>query len=164
MRDAESFDECYRGTSRRLLSYAYALTGDWAQAQDLVQEAYMRAWRQWGRLSEYEDVEAWLRLVVSRLATDVWRRLQRWRGAMRLLGPAPDAEPADESAVLLHRALRGLPAVQRQALALHYLFDMPVAQIAQDAGVPIGTVKSWLSRGRTSLAAVLDVKEVTGDE
>ena len=68
--------------------------------------------------------------MVSRLATDVWRRLQRWRGAMRLLGPAADTEPADESAVLLQRALRGLPTVQRKALALHYLFDMPVAQIA----------------------------------
>jgi RNA polymerase sigma-70 factor (ECF subfamily) len=164
VRDAESFDECYRGTSRRLLSYAYALTGDWAQAQDLTQEAYMRAWRQWGRLSAYDDVEGWLRLVVSRLATDLWRRLQRWRGAMRLLGPAADTAPADESAVLLQRALHGLPTVQRKALALHYLFDMPVAQIALDAGVPVGTVKSWLSRGRNSLAAALNVTEVTGDE
>lgn len=164
MREAESFDECYRATSHRLLGYAYALTGNWAQAQDLVQEAYMRAWRQWGRLSEYDDVEAWLRLVVSRLATDVWRRLQRWRSAMRLLGSGGDAAPADESAVLLQQALRGLPQVQRQALAMHYLFDMPVAQIALDAGVPVGTVKSWLSRGRAGLAAALQPKDGDRDE
>lgn len=164
MRDTESFDECYRATSGRLLGYAYALTGNWAQSQDLVQEAYMRAWRQWGRLAEYDDVEAWLRLVVSRLATDVWRRLRRWRGAMRLLGTAGDAQPAGESAVLLQQALRGLPLVQRRALAMHYLFDMPVAQIALDAGVPVGTVKSWLSRGRISLAAVLQAKDGDRDE
>jgi RNA polymerase sigma-70 factor (ECF subfamily) len=109
VRDADGFDECYRATSRRLLSYTYALTGDWAQAQDLVQEAYMRAWRQWGRISEYEDVEAWLRLVVSRLATDAWRRLGRWRRAMRLLGTSDDAQPPSESAVLVARALRDLP-------------------------------------------------------
>lgn len=160
VRDAEGFDECYRATSRRLLSYTYALTGDWAQSQDLVQEAYMRAWRQWGRISEYEDVEAWLRLVVSRLATDAWRRLGRWRRAMRLLGTSDDAQPPSEAAVLVARALRDLPPSQRQAMALHYLFDLPVAQIAADAGVPVNTVKSWLSRGRSTLATVLDPKEV----
>lgn len=164
MRDTESFDECYRATSGRLLGYAYALTGNWAQAQDLVQEAYMRAWRQWGRLVEYDDVEAWLRLVVSRLATDVWRRLQRWRAAMRLLGARDDAAPADESAMLLQQALRGLPLVQRQALASHYLFDLPVAQIALDAGVPVGTVKSWLSRGRANLATALKAENGDRDE
>ena len=52
-------------------------------------------------------------------------------------------------------ALRQLPANQRQALALHYLFDMPVEEIAREAGVPRGTVKSWLSRGRSRLAALL---------
>lgn len=158
MRDADSFDECYRATSRRLLSYAYALTGDWAQAQDLVQEAYMKAWRQWDRLSAYEDVEAWLRLVVSRQATDLWRRLGRWRRAMPLLGSPTQAAPADESAITLTAALRRLPLPQRRALALHYLFDLPVAQIARDADVPVGTVKSWLSRGRAALATVLEAE------
>lgn len=75
------------------VTYA-TLAGDWDQAQELVQEAYMKAWRHWERLSEYEDVEAWLRLVESR------------------------------------QALRRLPALQRQAMALHYLFGLPVAQIA----------------------------------
>jgi RNA polymerase sigma-70 factor, ECF subfamily len=44
-------------------------------------------------------------------------------------------------------ALRRLPVTYRQALALHYLFDMPVVEIAHETGVPVGTVKSWLSRG-----------------
>ena len=66
----EDFDGFYRDTSRRLLRYAYGLTGDPVEAQDLVQESYARAWPRWRRLSGYEDPEAWLRLVVNRLSAD----------------------------------------------------------------------------------------------
>src|SRR5689334_6899970 len=66
MNAVDEFDEFYRDTSRRLARYAYGLTGDVADAQDLVQEAYARAWQRWRRLSGYEDQEAWLRLVVNR--------------------------------------------------------------------------------------------------
>lgn len=165
MRDAERFDECYRVTSRRLLGYAFALTGDWAQAQDLVQEAYLRAWRQWGRICDYEDVEAWLRLVVTRLATDAWRRVARWRKVLQLSHPLErSVEGPSEQTVLLTRALADLPASQRQAVAMHYLLDLPVGQIAEDLGVPAGTVKSWLSRGRAALAVALAEKGVTTSE
>jgi RNA polymerase sigma-70 factor (ECF subfamily) len=165
VRDADGFDDCYRATSRRLLGYAYALTGDWAQAQDLVQEAYLRAWRQWNRLTEYEDVEAWLRLVVTRLATDAWRRVARWRKVLLLSHPLEQTvDPPSERTVLLTRALATLPASQRQAVAMHYLLDLPIGRIAEDLGVPIGTVKSWLSRGRAALAAALDEREVNSGE
>jgi RNA polymerase sigma-70 factor, ECF subfamily len=156
VRNADGFDECYRSTSRRLLSYAYALTGDWAQAQDLVQEAYLKAWRQWGRLSGYEDVEAWLRLVVSRLATDAWRRLARWRKVLRLSHPLEQAVAApSEHTVLLTRALAALPQGQRQAIAMHYLMDLSVNHIAEELGTSPNTIKSWLSRGRAALATAL---------
>ena len=52
-------------------------------------------------------------------------------------------------------ALRRLPEHLRQALALHYLFDLPVAAIAEETGVPVGTVTSWLHRGRRELASLL---------
>jgi RNA polymerase sigma-70 factor (ECF subfamily) len=57
--------------------------------------------------------------------------------------------------MLLTTALRRLPAHLRQALALHYLYDMPVQDIAAETGAAVGTVTSWLHRGRTELAAVL---------
>ncbi|WBB66587.1 SigE family RNA polymerase sigma factor [Micromonospora sp. WMMD812] len=155
MRNAQSFDEFYRGTARRMLRYGYAVSGDHTEAQDLVQEAYARAWRQWGRLSAHPAPEAWLRLVVTRLATDRWRNLHRWRAALIRSGPPASAPPPSEDGVLLVRALRQVPVDQRQALALHYLFDMSVEEIAREAGVPVGTVKSWLSRGRSRLAALL---------
>ncbi|MEW2381683.1 SigE family RNA polymerase sigma factor [Micromonospora sp. NPDC047707] len=155
MRDAERFDEFYRSTAHRMLRYGYAVTGDHSEAQDLVQEAYARAWRQWGRLTTHPAPEAWLRLVVSRLATDRWRRLTGWRALVRRTGPPDPVPPPNEDSVLLVGALRQLPAAQRQALALHYLYDMSVEDIARETDVPTGTVKSWLSRGRARLAALL---------
>ncbi|MFG2058261.1 SigE family RNA polymerase sigma factor [Micromonospora sp. NPDC048930] len=155
MRDANSFDDFYRSTSARTLRYGYAVADDPGEAQDLVQEAYARAWRQWGKLAAHPAPEAWLRLVISRLATDRWRRLRSWRLAASRTGPPDDVRPPGEETVLLVGALRQLPARQRQALALHYLFDMSVEEVAREAGVPTGTVKSWLSRGRTRLAELL---------
>ncbi len=156
----DEFDAFYRGTAPRLLRYAYGLTTDVAQAQDLVQEAYARAWQRWRRLRGYEDPEAWLRLVVSRLHTDWWRAARVRRTAVPP-APAP-VDPPGETVLLLVAALRTLPAAQRRALALHYLLDLSVAQIAAETGASEGTVKSWLHRGRAALAALLDDSPVTG--
>jgi RNA polymerase sigma-70 factor, ECF subfamily len=153
------FDAFYRDTSRRLLRYAYGLTGDPAEAQDLVQEAYARAWQRWRRLHAYEDPEAWLRLVVHRLATDRWRRIVARRS--RPQNPLPPVEPPSEDVVLLVRAMRTLPDPHRRALALHYLLDRSVAEIAAETGASTGTVKSWLSRGRAGLAAALGLTNGT---
>jgi RNA polymerase sigma-70 factor (sigma-E family) len=147
------FADFYRATSPRTLRYAYGLTGDLAQAQDVVQEAYVRAWQRWRKLAGYDDAEAWLRLVVSRLAFD-WLRHLRVRRTTIL--PAPATVPApSEDAVLVVAALKKLPERQRRAIALHYLLDRSVGDIATELGVSEGTVKSWLSRGRDTLAASL---------
>jgi RNA polymerase sigma-70 factor (sigma-E family) len=147
------FVEFYRSTSPRTLRYAYGLTGDLPQAQDVVQEAYARAWQRWRKVSGYDDAEAWLRLVVTRLVFDWWRHL-----AVRRKAPTARESivpPPSEDTVLLTTALRQLPEPQRRALALHYLLDLPIGEIAAETGVPEGTVKSWLSRGRAGLAGAL---------
>jgi RNA polymerase sigma-70 factor (ECF subfamily) len=155
MRDASGFDDFYRDTSARMVRYAYALTGELAEAQDLVQEAYTRAWRKWATVSEHPAPEAWIRLVLARLATDRRRRVRGWWAAMSRSGPPePVREPAEDT-VLVTTALRRLPENLRQALALHYLFDLSVADIAAETGAPVGTVTSWLTRGRRELAAQL---------
>lgn len=155
MRDASGFDEFYRSTAAATLRYAHALTGDHGEAQDAVQEAYTRAWRRWRTLAEHPAPAAWVRLVVTRLTADRWRRIFGLRDALVRSGPSPPARPPSEETVLLISALRELPHTQRQALALHYLFDLPIEQIAAETGVAAGTVKSWLSRGRNRLATVL---------
>jgi RNA polymerase sigma-70 factor (ECF subfamily) len=149
------FDAFYRDTSQRLLRYAYGLTGDPGDAQDLVQEAYARAWQRWRRLAGYEEPEAWLRTVVSRLSTDRWRRLRVRQEKAGRVAQSATTPPPSEDTVLLVRAMRGLPAAHRRALVLHYLLDRSVAEIAAETGATSGTVKSWLSRGRAGLAAAL---------
>jgi RNA polymerase sigma-70 factor, ECF subfamily len=154
MRDADSFDAFYRATSRRMLRYGYAVTGDRSEAQDVVQEAYARAWRHWRTLADHPAPEPWVRLTVSRLATDRWRWLRTRRTHARA-ERTQDMPPPSEDTVLLVTALRTLPATHRHALCLHYMFDLSVEQIAAESGVAPGTVKSWLSRGRARLAEVL---------
>jgi RNA polymerase sigma-70 factor (ECF subfamily) len=106
-------------------------------------------------IEAFEHPQAWLRLVITRIATDRWRRLRTSR-AVELRSVAVD--PPSEDSVLLVDALRRLPLTQRRAICLHYLLDLPIAEIAIEVGVAEGTVKSWLSRGRAALA------EILGDE
>jgi RNA polymerase sigma-70 factor (ECF subfamily) len=155
MRDAQGFDEFYRDTSLRMVRYAFALTGDLAEAQDVVQDAFTKAWRHWRTVSAHPAPEAWLRLTISRQATDRWRRLGGLRNVLSRTGPPEPAPAPSEDTVVLTAALKQLPAHLRQAVALHYLFDMSVAQIAEETNSPVGTVTSWLHRGRTELAAIL---------
>jgi RNA polymerase sigma-70 factor (ECF subfamily) len=153
--DAADFDDFYRASSRRLLRYAFGLTGDLADAQDLVQEAYVRAWQRWRKLGGYESIETWLRLVVTRLATDRWRRLGVRRAYLARTPAGGVVPPPSEETVLVLTALREVPLAQRRALVMHYLLDLPIDEIARETGVAIGTVKSWLSRGRGALLAEL---------
>jgi RNA polymerase sigma-70 factor (ECF subfamily) len=155
MADDPAFDDFYRASSRRMLKYAYGMVGDAGNAQDIVQEAYIRAWRHWSTINRYEHPETWVRLVVSRLATDWWRRLAvRRRFALAERGPDPVPAPS-ETTVMLVSALRQLPPRQRQAFCLHHVLDLSVGDIARELGVAEGTVKSWLFRARASLAQTL---------
>ena len=129
MRDAHSFDEFYRTTAAGMLRYAHALTGDHGEAQDVVQEAYARAWRRWRTLADHPAPVAWIRLVVARLTADRWRRIFGLRDALARSGSPPPARAPSEETVLLTAALRSLPVPQRQALALHYLLDLSLSLI-----------------------------------
>ncbi|MGW4501868.1 SigE family RNA polymerase sigma factor [Micromonospora sp. NPDC004336] len=160
MPDADGFDEFYRGSRQRLLGFVYVLTGDLAEAQDAVQEAYVRAWQRWSTVSAYEEPEAWVRVVASRIAVSRWRSLRsRARAYLRHGGveslPGPDPDTVDVVA-----ALRRLPEEQRTAIALYYLADMPVAEVARQTAAPVGTVKARLSRGRAALAGLLAVSDL----
>jgi RNA polymerase sigma-70 factor, ECF subfamily len=128
-------------------------------AQDLAQEAYIRAWQRWKTVSTYGSAESWVRVVISRLSNDRFRRLRVSRRIERRLGPPPPVPPPSDDTVLLVAALRRLPAGQRRAVSLHYLADLSIAEIAAEEGVAEGTVKSWLSRGRAALAAYIDAEE-----
>jgi RNA polymerase sigma-70 factor (ECF subfamily) len=155
-RNTADFDSFYQASARRVVLYLYAVCGDLSDAQDIAQEAYARAWQHWPKVSGYDNPEGWVRAVAWRLAANRWRGVRRWWSAQARMGP-PDVVTAgpSEERVAVVAALQQLPAAQRQAVALHYLLDMSVDDIAVSTGTPAGTVKARLSRARTALAGLL---------
>ena len=156
------FHDFYAANYADLTVQVHAYFGDLHEAQDVVQEAFCRALPRWRQISTYDDPAAWVRRVAWNLATSRWRRLRtirafhrRQRGEPVVDGPGPDH-------IALVRALATLPAAQRRAMVLRYLADLTVPEIAEREGVAEGTVKSWLHRARTALAAKLD-DEPEGD-
>jgi len=154
--DEVAFDEFYAVSYRRLVGQIYVMCGNLAEAQDCVQEAFVRAWDKRRSLDRDQSPEAWVRTVAYRLA------VSRWRRARKALLPPDRAYAASRptepgvSRVALARALQLLPPEQRRAIVLHHLCDLSVADIALETGAPTGTVKARLARGRTALAALLD--------
>jgi RNA polymerase sigma-70 factor (sigma-E family) len=153
--DPGDFDAFYRGSRQRLLGVVFMLTGDVAEAQDAVQEAFIRAWQRWPAIREYENPEAWVRMVACRVATSRWRSMRSRLVAHRRYGTAPPAAAPGPETVDVVAALRRLPDEQRVAIALYYLLGLPVAEVARETSAPVGTVKARLARGRRALAELL---------
>jgi RNA polymerase sigma-70 factor (ECF subfamily) len=155
-----TFDELYRRDLRPLLALAYGLSGSRGAAEELVQEAFLAAHRRWERLCLYDDPGAWLRrVVVNRSVSGVRRRVAEARALARLghRRTLPDELPARDEEVW--RAVRALPGRQAQVVALHYLDDRSVAEVATILGCTDGTVKTHLHRARRALAAALDAPD-----
>jgi RNA polymerase sigma-70 factor (sigma-E family) len=152
----DGFEEFYRTTRHRVVAVLYALGGDLTEAQDAAQEAYVRAWQRWQRVSGYGDPEAWVRTVGHRLLINRWRKIRNGFAAYRRHGPDPVTGPPSENTVALIAALRRLPEEQRRAIVLHHLADLSVAEIAAQTDTATGTVKARLARGRRALAGLLD--------
>jgi RNA polymerase sigma-70 factor (ECF subfamily) len=156
---SEHLEEVFAASYRRLVSQLYGVVGNLSEAEDLVQEAFVRASSAGGRFGRVDNPEAWLRRTAINLHRNRWRKLRNFgRVRSRLVGIA-DPPGLQEQHVLVVEALRTLPAGQREVLALHYLADLPVAEVAELLGVPEGTVKSRLTRGRDALAALLAEEE-----
>ena len=154
--DEQEFDEFYTASFRRLTGQVYAMIGNLDEAQECVQEAFVRAWAHRRKLEKAE------------LSGGLGAHHGVPAGGEPLAaydaGPAPpdravalptETPAVDETHVALVAALEQLPEAQRQALVLHHIADLPVHAVAQEVGVPEGTIKARLSRGRTALAALL---------
>jgi len=152
-----TFTELYAASYARLVGQLTVITTDRDAAEDAVQEAFSRLWRQWDSLSGYDRPEAWLRRVAVNIAISRWRRIRRLhplRQSDRDAGEDDAAGRAD-----IEAALRRIPVKQRHALLLHHVVGLPVAEVAQELGAAEGTVKSWLFRGREALQRSLGVEE-----
>ncbi|SNT47980.1 RNA polymerase sigma-70 factor, ECF subfamily [Asanoa hainanensis] len=153
MSDRELIRDLYVASYQRLVLQLYPVTGDLGEAQDVVQEAFVKLLASPSQISALANPEAWLRTVAVNLARTRRRRgkvLQRLLG--RVEAASTDVPGASPDHVALMAALRTLPAGQREAIALHYLADLPITEVAELLKVSVGTVKSRLSRGRAALA------------
>jgi RNA polymerase sigma-70 factor (ECF subfamily) len=151
----DSFARFYAAVYPRLVGQLLAVTGDLHDAEDVAQEALARASTRWAHLREFEVPEAWVRRVAFNLAISGLRRARRRLLVVARLGPPAQVPALSPDRVALLQALARLPLRHREVLVLHHGVGLPVAQIAGELGVPVGTVKSWLARGRARLAGLL---------
>ncbi len=145
--------DLYVASYARLVGVLSVAAGSRAEAEDVVQEAFVRLLPEWHRVSRFDDPEAWVRKVAFRL---LWRRLRRRR---RDEAPLATNEKATDGLstdrVDIARAVATLPLQHRQVIVMHYLLDMSVEAIAGELEVRTGTVKSRLARARTRLGPLL---------
>ena len=160
-----AFDDLYRDEWAGLVGLAWSLSGSWAVAEELAQDAFADAYRRWGEVGALERPGAWVRrAVINRAASVARHRDVERRGAERLAGraavegddPSTDrtgdagADRVDDPA--FWAAVRSLPDRQAACVALHYLEERSVEEIAEIVGCRPATVKVHLHRGRRALA------------
>lgn len=162
--DTEDFDAFYAREYRAMVTLAYVLSGNRWAAEDLAQEAFVAAHRSWERVSGYDRPGAWVRQVVMNLAASAFRRriVEAKALARVALGQTPAVSELSEESADFWRAVRSLPKRQGEVIALHYLEDLTVAQIAEVLGTAVGTVKKHLHDARRTLARRLEVDEWEG--
>ncbi|MEZ5091366.1 SigE family RNA polymerase sigma factor [Nocardioides sp.] len=141
-----------------LLRLAFVVSGDAAEAEDLVQEALSRAYPRWRRISAMEHPEAYVRRIILNTHTSWWRRRRRERPVPQLPERGVEASVGDELG--LWRASLELPRDQRVALVLRYYEGLEYAEIAALTGVREGSVRSRVSRGLAALRAALAESEM----
>jgi RNA polymerase sigma-70 factor, ECF subfamily len=163
-----TWEEVARDHGRFLYNVAYRLAGNDDDAQDLVQEALLRVRK---GLERYQpgSLEGWLARIVTNVFLDEMRRRKRRpTDALpddpgRVLPPAPAADEAQTGlSDEIQHALEGLPDEFRVPVVLCDVSDLSYEQIAESTGVPIGTVRSRIHRGRRMLRASLTAGGVAG--
>jgi RNA polymerase sigma factor (sigma-70 family) len=166
--ESAAFEELVRRHQGATRALGYALVGDWAEAEDLSQEAFLRAFRNLDLLADPEKFAPWLRRVTFGVCID-WVRtfrpqLYRLESAAdadaTLAAPSHDVSPLDrleraELAERVMRALAELPPRYRTPLTMYHIDGLSHAKVARALDVPVGTVRSLVARARRKLAAAL---------
>lgn len=163
----QDFEELVTRYDTRLFNVMYAMTGDYHDALDLTEEAFIRAMRAYPRFRGDSDPFTWL----YRIAVNVFKKRYRKRARRRELwqghlesDPPPGAELitpetvvlGKERASLVREAISRLPEAYRDAIALRYIDEMTYEEIATACRCSVGTVKSRLARGKDMLARMLE--------
>ena len=157
-----SFERLYQSDYAAVVGLAYGLTGSRWVAEDLAQEAFLRAHRDWSRVGNMASPGGWVRRVALNLARSRWRRLRsEAKAKLQITSNEESAlDPRDVESDGFWAEVRRLPTRQAQALTLRYVEDMPVKEIADVLGAAEGTVKALLHQGRERLSRQLLAKGI----
>jgi RNA polymerase sigma factor (sigma-70 family) len=165
--DPEAFRQLFDEHVRSLYNHAFRLIGDWSTAEDVVSLTFLEAWRlREGVDAEGGSLRPWLFGIATNVASNQRRAARRHAGALARL-PRPEEVPdfAEEVATRIEdrerlagvrTALAALRRHEREALVLCVWSGLDYAEAAQALGVPVGTVRSRLSRARKKLNKLLD--------
>lgn len=153
----------------RFLRHAYRLLGDTEQAKDAVQDGWIEIIRGLGKLKDSAAFAAWAFRIVTRRCAQIIAKRQKTRALAARLANDPltsndEAEPLEAAVdeTPLRAALARLSVVHRATVALFYLEEMSVAEVAVALDVPVGTVKSRLLNARAKLRESLEIGEYDG--
>jgi RNA polymerase sigma-70 factor (sigma-E family) len=169
VQDSSSFTEFCKAEHPRLVGALGLFCGDVDAAEEFAQEALARAWRDWSKVSRLDSPAAWVYRVAFNLTRSRFRHKrveESWQ--RREAGSAFVTTDSDvATTVTLKRAIRRLPARQRQALLFRFYLDLSVAQSAEAMDCPQGTVKNLTYKALRSLrnlddlSKLLEVSDVT---
>jgi RNA polymerase sigma-70 factor (ECF subfamily) len=158
--DAHAFDQLVEKYQHRVYDLVYRITGHHADAQDAAQEAFVKAYLGLGRFRGGAAFSTWLHRIAVNAALDLLRR--RPRGDLRVphsvdpaVDPLADGAERVEARERIQRAIATLPIEQRTVVVLRDVQGCSYEEIAMIVQVPVGTVRSRLSRGREALRAAL---------
>jgi len=155
---ADGFERFYRRNYRPVVALAGALTGRREVGEEVAQEAFSAAWDRWDEVAGFEDPDAWVRRVAANKAVSQFRRSIRYREKLRLLRAGASTQ-LDPYRAPVWDEVRRLPRRQQHVIALHYLEDLPVADIAETLECSQSAVKTHLRRARGTLATRLGETE-----
>lgn len=155
----QSYETFFREEFPKMVALGLGLTGERETARDLAQEAMLRGYQRWNTVGQFDRPGCWVRRVLINLATDHHRRRRTERANEARLATADRLVLDDPDDERWWDAVRALPDRQRAAVALHYLEDRPIAEVAEILGIADGTVKSTLAKARRKLEHDLAGKE-----
>jgi len=144
--DVPEFEDEFDRLFGRAFSVARRLTGDTATAEDVAAEALIRTYVHWARVRRFEYPDAWVARVATNLAIKSMRR-----GGVPAATVTADHSDATALRLALVDALAHLPRRQREAVALRYLADLSIDEVAHTLGVSAGTVKQSVHRALRTL-------------
>jgi RNA polymerase sigma-70 factor (ECF subfamily) len=158
--DGEAFDALARTVGDRCMAIATRILRDGDRAQDAVQAALIVAWRELRTLRDPDLFEPWLHRILTNECYAEARRRRRWSTQVRVL---PMQDQPDTGEILsvndrdqLERAFRRLTLEQRSVLVFHHYVGLPLSEVADRLGIPLGTAKSRLHHATAALRASLE--------